>query len=121
MTPAPRRMVVVLIGALLSWMTTEFINLAQVNGEHAGRANVELMKMHAKYPQVNIRARKRGPQRKTRVATFNKPLQGMAPTGCTDHKLQLTLITTFCMLSSPPSACPDHHLQNALIATFSTL
>ena len=67
MTPAPRRMVVVLIGALLSWMTTEFINLAQVNGEHAGRANVELMKMHAKYPQVNIRARKRGFPWRTRV------------------------------------------------------
>ena len=67
MTPAPRRMVVVLIGALMAWMTTEFIYLAQVYGEYAGRANVKLMGMRAKYPQVNIRARKRGFPWRTRV------------------------------------------------------
>ena len=35
-------------------MTTEFINLAQDNGEHADPANVELMGMRAKYLQVNM-------------------------------------------------------------------
>ena len=58
MTPAPRLMVLLMSGALLSWMTMEFINLAQVNGENADRANVELG-MRAKYPQVNLTARNR--------------------------------------------------------------
>ena len=58
MTPAPPLIVMVMSGARLWLMTTEFLNLAQVAGEHVDLANVELG-MRATYPQVTEEARKR--------------------------------------------------------------